>query len=70
MTDGEIELYGNRKYSRQKLMAAAILLDHQERQQYEQSDEYIAYARQRAHGVPHCLVNLEVKVAAKLNKAH
>ena len=70
MTDSEIELYGNRKYSRQKLMAAAILLDYQERQQYEQSDEYIAYAQQRAHGVPHCLVNLEAKVEAKLNKAH
>ena len=66
MTDSEIELYGNRKYSRKKLMEAAIFLDNEERKKYEESDEYVAYAQQRAHGVPHCLA----KAWVKMNKAH
>ena len=69
MTDREIELRG-RKYSRKKLMEAAIFLDNEERKKYEESDEYVAWAQQRAHGVPNCIVNLEAKVAAKLRKAH
>ena len=65
MTDREIELRG-RKYSRKKLMEAAIFLDNEERKKYEESDEYVAYAQQRAHGVPHCLA----KAWTKMNKAH
>ena len=51
-------------------MEALIFLDNEERKKYEESDEYVAWAQQRAHGIPNCLVNLEQKVAAKLNKAH
>lgn len=65
MNDTEIEICG-RKHTRKKLMEALIFLDNQERKKYEESDEYVAYAQMRAHGVPHCLA----KAWTKMNKAH
>ena len=65
MNDAEIEICG-RKHTRKKLMEALIFLDNEERKKYEESDEYVAYAQMRAHGVPHSLA----KVWAKMNKAH